>query len=102
MDFITSQAGNQMTHNRAREARAAGCLADRLTGLGAAVYPFFLDCGPGQLFYQTWCSPDSWLWPQQETHGTVPAYRPDPLPLGMGCQGREVPTPTQPALARAG
>lgn len=88
-----------MTHNRAGEVSSPeGCWlpcrqAHRSGGCSAPLLPRL--CITGQLFYQTWCSLDSQPRPQQEPHGTVPAYRPDPLPPSPGCQGPEVPHPFQ-------
>lgn len=88
-----------MTHNRAGEVSSPeGCWlscrqAHRSGGCSAPLLPRL--CITGQLFYQTWCSPHSQPQPQQEPHGSVPAYRPDPLPPSPGCQGPEVPHPFQ-------
>lgn len=46
--------------------RSGGCNAPLLHSLSV----------PRQLFYQTWCSPDSRPGLQQEPHGTVPASAP--------------------------
>lgn len=69
---------------------------------GAAVHPFFLDCSPGQLFYQTWCSQTAGLGRNRSCMAPCP-----PMALilyypARAARAARCPHPSRPSLARAG
>lgn len=64
MDFITSQAGNQMTQNRAREARAPEGLADSPPGR-PSLQGGASDLRTGSQVWGLQCTPSSYTVPGQ-------------------------------------